>query len=250
MGRFLRKMKKRINDFKEKHIENQEEAQRAFEDQKPDKMKNDVRMISGCEDHQTSADVSSVDSFQLPDPAGRAGGACTSTLLRILYKDETVPEDKMSFTEVLDQMRVDLKKQGFTQIPQLTSSNPIDVNTDFDLVPPTATGTRRVCINSRILLFGLVITCNDTCFVTLNTDSYPTIIDCLCSLHLAFFFSSIFQAVMIGINYVGHDPGELRGCHNDVLNMVSQRMKGSFDALSIKRCIRKTFFSHLDSSPP
>ena len=108
-------------------------------------------------------------SFQLPDPAGRAGGACTSTLLNILYKDEQVPEDDLSFTEVLTKMRENLKKQGFTQIPQLTSANPIDVNTDFDLVPKTATGTKR--------------------------------------------------AVMIGINYVGHNPGELRGCHNDVLNM-------------------------------
>mmetsp|Transcript_21111 Transcript_21111/g.36050 ORF Transcript_21111/g.36050 Transcript_21111/m.36050 type:complete len:294 (-) Transcript_21111:668-1549(-) len=47
--------------------------------------------------------------------------------------------------------------------------NPIDVNTKFDLVPDTATGTKR--------------------------------------------------AVMIGINYVGDDPGELSGCWNDVLNM-------------------------------
>ena len=108
-------------------------------------------------------------SFKLPDPAGRAGGACTSTLLNILYKDETVPEDDLSFTQVLTQMRENLKSKGFTQIPQLTSANPIDVNTDFDLVPKSATGTKR--------------------------------------------------AVMIGINYVGHDPGELRGCHNDVLNM-------------------------------
>ena len=108
-------------------------------------------------------------SFKLPDPAGRAGGACTSTLLNILYKDETVPEDDLSFTQVLTQMRDNLKAKGFTQIPQLTSANPIDVNTDFDLVPKSATGTKR--------------------------------------------------AVMIGINYVGHDPGELRGCHNDVLNM-------------------------------
>jgi len=35
----------------------------------------DVRMISGCSDHQTSADVSNVTQFQLPDPAG--------TLLRV-----------------------------------------------------------------------------------------------------------------------------------------------------------------------
>eukprot|EP00977_Amphora_coffeiformis_P022297 scaffold10745_cov210-Amphora_coffeaeformis.AAC.4 len=132
-------------------------------------MKNDIRMISGCEDAQTSADVSNVNSFSLPDPAGRAGGACTSTLLNILYADEKVPEDDLSYTQVLEKMRANLKKKGFSQIPQLTASNPIDVNTDFDLVPPAATGTRR--------------------------------------------------AVMIGINYVGHDPGELRGCHNDVLNM-------------------------------
>ena len=44
-----------------------------------------VFMISGCEDSQTSADVSNVNSFQLPDPKGRAGGACTSALLNGTY---------------------------------------------------------------------------------------------------------------------------------------------------------------------
>jgi metacaspase-1 len=134
-------------------------------------MKKDIRMISGCDDHQTSADVSNVKDFSLPDPAGSAGGACTAILLNILYQDEHVPEDDLSFIQVLTKMRENLQAKGFQQIPQLTSSNPIDINTDFDLVPKTATGTRR--------------------------------------------------AVMIGINYVGHSPGELRGCQNDVLNMVS-----------------------------
>jgi hypothetical protein len=32
-------------------------------------------------------------------------------------------------------------------------------------------------------------------------------------------FSGTRRAVMVGINYVGDDPGELRGCHNDVLNV-------------------------------
>lgn len=41
-----------------------------------------VLMISGCQDAQTSADVSNVSSFTLPDPNGRAGGACTSALLQ------------------------------------------------------------------------------------------------------------------------------------------------------------------------
>eukprot|EP00339_Tiarina_fusa_P026820 CAMPEP_0117008776 /NCGR_PEP_ID=MMETSP0472-20121206/8161_1 /TAXON_ID=693140 ORGANISM="Tiarina fusus, Strain LIS" /NCGR_SAMPLE_ID=MMETSP0472 /ASSEMBLY_ACC=CAM_ASM_000603 /LENGTH=334 /DNA_ID=CAMNT_0004710893 /DNA_START=72 /DNA_END=1076 /DNA_ORIENTATION=+ len=172
MGRFLRKMKKRVKDRQEAREANaskQSQARATYEENKPDVMKKDIRMISGCEDAQTSADVSNVNSFKLPDPAGRAGGACTSTLLNILYQDETVPEDDLSFTQVLSQMREKLSAKGFTQIPQLSSFNPIDMDTDFDLVPNTATGTRR--------------------------------------------------AVMIGINYVGHSPGELSGCHNDVLNM-------------------------------
>jgi len=172
MGRFMKKFRQRIQERIEDAMEqilNQEDAQAAFEDQKPDAMRyKDVRMISGCEDAQTSADVSNVGSFRLPDPAGRAGGACTSSLLRVLYKDETVPEDTLSFTEVLQTMRRDLEREGYSQIPQLTSLNKIDVHTDFDLVPEEATGVRR--------------------------------------------------AVLIGINYVGQD-GELRGCHNDVLNM-------------------------------
>ena len=113
-----------------------------------------------------------VDSeFRLPDPAGRAGGACTSTILNVLYKDEETPADQYSFIEVLQQMRESLEKNGYTQIPQLTSSNPIDVREKFDLVPTGYNGTRR--------------------------------------------------ALLIGINYIGHNPGELSGCHNDVRNMVS-----------------------------
>lgn len=114
-----------------------------FEKSKPDELRKDIRMISGCQDKQTSADVSNVSSFQLPDPAGNAGGACTSTLLKILYADERVPEEDLSFTEVLEQMREHLSTEGYTQIPQLSSMNPIDVDHKFDLVPDTATGTRR-----------------------------------------------------------------------------------------------------------
>jgi hypothetical protein len=42
-----------------------------FEEKKPDALKVDFRMLSGCEDAQTSADVSNVSAFQLPDPAVR-----------------------------------------------------------------------------------------------------------------------------------------------------------------------------------
>lgn len=142
-----------------------------FEESKPDEMRKDIRMISGCEDVQTSADVSNVGSFNLPDPAGRAGGACTSTLLKLLYADEQELDEDLTFTEVLDKMREHLDEDGYTQIPQLSSMNPIDMDAKFDLVPDHYTGTKR--------------------------------------------------AVMIGINYVGDDPGELSGCHNDVLNMMN-----------------------------
>ena len=60
-----------------------------------------------------------LSNFQLPDPAGRAGGACTSTLLNILYKDEQATNKDLSFVEVLDAMRVQLRRQDFEQIPQL-----------------------------------------------------------------------------------------------------------------------------------
>ena len=108
-------------------------------------------------------------SFQLPDPKGRAGGACTSAMLKVLYADHKKLDEDLSFQEVLLKMREVLKSSGYEQIPQLSSSRPLDVHSKFDLVPDNITGTKR--------------------------------------------------AIMIGINYVGHNPGELSGCHNDVYNM-------------------------------
>ena len=51
-------------------IVNRTGAQAKFEAEKPDGMKKNVRMISGCEDAQTAGDVSNVQSFSLHDPAG------------------------------------------------------------------------------------------------------------------------------------------------------------------------------------
>ena len=124
-------------------------------------------------------------SFQLPDPAGRAGGACTSTLLNILYKDHHDTSEDLTFVEVLNQMRTDLKAKNFTQIPQFSASKPIDVNTKFDLVPNETSGTRR--------------------------------------------------ALLIGINYVGHSPGELSGCINDVLNMINYIKDGAFSDFPLNK---------------
>ena len=107
---------------------------------------SDFRMISGCEDAQTSADVSDVKSFQLPDPAGRAGGACTSALLQILYGDHKDTAKDLSFEQVLMKMRGQLKAGGYTQIPQMTGSRPVEVKAPFHIVPPSSTGVRRALL--------------------------------------------------------------------------------------------------------
>ena len=92
-----------------------------------------VRMISGCQDSQTSADVSNVASFSLPDPAGRAGGACTAAMLKTLYDDEGDRAVDLSFQETLLKMREVLSGGGYSQIPQLSSSRPLDMKTKVSL---------------------------------------------------------------------------------------------------------------------
>eukprot|EP00591_Stephanopyxis_turris_P010836 CAMPEP_0195508846 /NCGR_PEP_ID=MMETSP0794_2-20130614/1947_1 /TAXON_ID=515487 /ORGANISM="Stephanopyxis turris, Strain CCMP 815" /LENGTH=291 /DNA_ID=CAMNT_0040635921 /DNA_START=119 /DNA_END=991 /DNA_ORIENTATION=- len=105
-----------------------------------------VHMISGCQDSQTSADVSNVAAFRLPDPQGRAGGACTAAILKTLYAEEQAPTNDLSYVEVLMSMRETLSQGDYTQIPQLTSSRPMDVNTPFTLVPEECTGTKRALL--------------------------------------------------------------------------------------------------------
>jgi metacaspase-1 len=140
----------------------------------------EVRMISGCEAEQTSADVANASSSNgaLPNPAGRAGGACTSALLKVLYEhhcrqQQQQQQQPLSFQQALLSLRQELANQGFSQIPQLTSSRPLDVGqTHFALAgssASSASGQRR--------------------------------------------------ALLVGINYVGQGYGQLRGCHNDVLNV-------------------------------
>jgi len=106
----------------------------------------EFRMISGCADKQTSADVSNVASFKLPEPAGSAGGACTSALLSILYADKHAPSDDISFKDVLGQMRTILSTKNFTQIPQLSSSRELDVDTKFDITPNDFQGVKRAVL--------------------------------------------------------------------------------------------------------
>lgn len=117
-----------------------------FDKKAQDAIPAEVRMISGCHDAQTSADVTNVGAFQLPDPAGKSGGACTSALLQVLYKDHHDTSQDGSWVDVLRQMRTVLGTMGYDQIPQLTSSRMIDVNETMYIVPPGCTGTKRAVL--------------------------------------------------------------------------------------------------------
>jgi hypothetical protein len=73
-------------------------------------------MISGSADAQTSADVYNVNQFSLPNPAGKSGGACTSAFLQVLYKDNTITQEQLSWVTVLRQMRQALRSYGYDQV--------------------------------------------------------------------------------------------------------------------------------------
>lgn len=153
----------------------------------------EVRMISGCHSLETSADISNINSIdrgqQLPSPEGRAGGACTTALLSILYdshkkkKENVNNSGDITFQQLLLELRRRLAQSGMSQIPQLTCSRPLELEeTPFSLAntnyqqqqqqqPPHyggGGGTRR--------------------------------------------------ALLVGINYYGQS-GQLSGCINDVLNV-------------------------------
>lgn len=122
------------------------EERQQFEENVPQELKQaDVWMISGCEDKQTSADISNVNSFQLPNPHGRAGGACTAALLGVLHENDK-QQSNYTFQDVLMKMRGIIKSKRLSQIPQLSSANPIDMKTKFQIVPDGASGRRRAVI--------------------------------------------------------------------------------------------------------
>lgn len=114
----------------------------SFSDKAAHTIRAEIRMISGCEDVQTSADVSNVKSFQLPDPAGRAGGACTSALLKVLYADKKRPVEDLSYRDVLLKTRQVLERKKYEQVPQLSSSRPLEVETKFDITPDNFSGKK------------------------------------------------------------------------------------------------------------
>ena len=85
----------------------------------------DVILFSGCEDSQTSADVSGNFLSQY-----QAGGAMTQSFIKA-YNDNPMA----TFPQFMSSIHKSLKLRGFSQRPQLTSSQKFDVNSRiFSLV--------------------------------------------------------------------------------------------------------------------
>ena len=175
----------------------------------------DVRLLAGCRDEQTSADLkdatqyynhgnkkkSSSSAFSFSSWLGggskksssnqenpldgseknAGGGAFTACLLKVLWDismrgTKNSGQTTTTYQELLFGLRDQLKRKGFTQIPQLSSSRCLNLSQPFSIYGTDENnggdggGTKR--------------------------------------------------ALMIGINYKGM-PCELSGCHNDV-NSVSK----------------------------
>ena len=56
--------------------------------------------------------LSVASSFQLPDPQGRAGGACTAALLQVLYDGDTPQDRGASWVDVLRQSEFREAEEG------------------------------------------------------------------------------------------------------------------------------------------
>lgn len=107
-----------------------------------------VHMISGCGDAQTSADVSNVKKFELPDPQGKAGGACTAALLQVLYDIHNTGQ-QVSWVDLLRALRQNLKNNRFEQIPQLSSSRLIDVREPCNFINDNPTTLQMMGVRKR-----------------------------------------------------------------------------------------------------
>ncbi|CBH14817.1 metacaspase 5, putative [Trypanosoma brucei gambiense DAL972] len=91
--------------------------------------RGDVVMFSGCEDSGTSADVTNTSSFGNGTVA--AGGAATQAFTWALLNTTGY-----SYIDIFMKTREVLRQKGYKQVPQLSSSKPVDLYKQFSLFGP------------------------------------------------------------------------------------------------------------------
>ena len=116
-------------------------SDREFDQRVKQVIRSHFNMISSSADHQHSEESHHAGRFQLPNPAGKAGGACTSAFLQAMYTNG----EGANWVETLQQMHDALQGMGYAQTPQLTSSRYIDVDRPLQIVPP-GSGRRRALL--------------------------------------------------------------------------------------------------------
>jgi len=79
----------------------------------------DVIQFSGCRDNQTSADAS-INNV--------ATGAMSYAFITVLNQNQNI-----SYSQLLTQIRKIMTEKRFSQIPQLSSSHPMDMNSQFTM---------------------------------------------------------------------------------------------------------------------
>jgi hypothetical protein len=67
-------------------------------------------------------------------------------LCAVLYESDNQADGGLTFVQTLRRMRTVLRKGGYSQIPQLSSSRRMDVSQSFYIAPPDCPGTRRAVL--------------------------------------------------------------------------------------------------------
>ncbi|GAX24014.1 hypothetical protein FisN_26Lh083 [Fistulifera solaris] len=116
-------------------------SDREFDQRVKQVIRSHFNMISSSADHQQSEEAYHTGQFQLPNPAGKAGGACTSAFLQAMYQTG----EGANWVETLQEMQNVLQGMGYAQTPQLTSSRLIDIQKPLQIVPP-GSGRRRALL--------------------------------------------------------------------------------------------------------
>jgi metacaspase-1 len=125
-----------------------------------------IYMISSSSDNQQSEEATNTSKFELPNPAGKAGGACTSAFLQQQYENGL----EQTWIESLQSMKDVLSTMGFNQTPMLSSSRMFDINSPMLIVPPGSGRRRALLIGINYVgQKGELTACHNDC---LNVKRY------------------------------------------------------------------------------
>lgn len=98
-------------------------------------------MLSSSCDNQQSEEAHNTSKFELPNPAGKSGGACTSSFLQQQYETG----NDQSWVETLQSIKSVLRGMGYNQTPTLSCSRTFDINSPMSIVP-AGSGRRRALL--------------------------------------------------------------------------------------------------------